>query len=1027
MEGLRLALRGLRWRAGSSMAVLVVAVVASAGAALGPLYARSAEESLVREGLATAPAIATGVQVRSNVAGQTEFSPEQIERTVEQRASDPALDPWYGRPSLALTVNSGAPRAPGLDLVTAQVSWYRGMCEGVTVVSGRCPTGAGEAMVSQRLAEASGLALGTPMQLGITSDPAADRVVVVGTYDPSSADPAVWGLERPAQFQVARQEGSPDRVDEILVDHETMLRSNGDLAAISLRPLEASTVLLRDLPPLRAAVEGATQTQDITAGGPKSVAISGLPDFLDTLDPQLSAVAAASFAVTAQLVLLAWFVLFLVVAATSEERSGEVALAKLRGMTPRTTVGFGLAEPLLLLAVAVPIGLAVAYVVDLALASRFLSPGTTVALEPVVLLALAVCFLGGAAAAALAARSILTAPVLDQLRRTGGRRARVVRSAAVDAAAVALAAAGIYELNNGGADALALVAPGLIALAAGLLAVRVLPLLARWEVARTRSSPRIASYLASRNIARRPSGLRVVVLLSLAVGLAVFAVDGWVVAAANRADLARAEVGSAQVLHVQASSPGALAQAVDRVDPDGRWAMAAAGIDTGSGGLLAVDATRLAAVSAWDPAWAGTTPEAVAPTLHPQQPAAPLLVRGDLSVEVAYEPSALAGPLRLRLTTRAASGLPSNHVLGDLQAGTRTMTAQLPECRDEPCSLVAWAFVRPLGTPAIPTSAKLVLSGARDPKGAVDLAAPGPQGWRSGTASSRDVIPPGPAKVDSVADGSVAVTIALDTIDDGAIEVADHPAVLPVLQGTTTAAETAASGAVVPVVAGLDGSFVPVDVTGGGVLPRLLSVGTLADLSYAVALTGSAPAPLDTQVWLSPDAPADAAAQVRAAGLEVLSTETIAEREAQLGRDGNALALRLFLLAALVALVLGAGTLLANAYVVIRRRAYELAALRALGASRRSLVRAARREQLLLAVAGLVLGAAAGLLAAYYALPPLLAVSGADGPPPWYGPAWVPVVGLLAVVLALLAVVADVGARRTVHRALPDLLRQVQE
>ena len=30
-------------------------------------------------------------------------------------------------------------------------------------------------------------------------------------------------------------------------------------------------------------------------------------------------------------------------------------------------------------------------------------------------------------------------------------------------------------------------------------------------------------------------------------------------------------------------------------------------------------------------------------------------------------------------------------------------------------------------------------------------------------------------------------------------------------------------------------------------------------------------------------------------------------------------------------------------------------------------------------------------------------------------------------VLALLVVVADIGARRTVHRALPDLLRQVQE
>jgi putative ABC transport system permease protein len=150
-------------------------------------------------------------------------------------------------------------------------------------------------------------------------------------------------------------------------------------------------------------------------------------------------------------------------------------------------------------------------------------------------------------------------------------------------------------------------------------------------------------------------------------------------------------------------------------------------------------------------------------------------------------------------------------------------------------------------------------------------------------------------------------------------------------------------------------------------------------------------------------------------------------RTAELDRGGAALALRLFLLAALVALALGAGTLLANSYVVIRRRAYELAALRVLGAPRRVLVRSARREQVVLAVTGLLLGAASGLGAAAVALPPLIDAAGAAGPPPWYGPAWLPVLALLAAVLLLLVVVSDVGARRTVRRALPELLRQVQE
>jgi ABC-type antimicrobial peptide transport system permease subunit len=201
----------------------------------------------------------------------------------------------------------------------------------------------------------------------------------------------------------------------------------------------------------------------------------------------------------------------------------------------------------------------------------------------------------------------------------------------------------------------------------------------------------------------------------------------------------------------------------------------------------------------------------------------------------------------------------------------------------------------------------------------------------------------------------------------------------------------------------------------------------MADLPYAIAAMGTVPNPLDYQVWLSSTASPGLRDALVKQGLDVVSVDTIAGREAELDRSGGALSLRLFLLAAVVALILGAGTLLANAYVVIRRRAYELAALRALGAPRSMLVRSARREQVTLALTGVALGATAGLVAAGFALPPLLESAGADGPPLWYGPAWTPVLALVLVVLALLVIVADVGARRTVRRALPELLRQVQE
>lgn len=1026
VEALRLSLRGLRWRAGSSLAVLVVAVIAMGGAALGPLYARSASESLVRDGLATAPPVTTAVQSRGNIAGQTDFKPDQLADAVLARARDPQLDPWYGAPTLALTVLQGSPRIGDRQLGQAQVGWHEGQCGGITVTSGTCPSAPGEAMVSQRLSKDGKVALGTTMQLGITSDVGDDRVKVVGIYDAATADPKVWGLDRPSQFKPAGGNGDgPDTLDEIVVDRSTMARSNGDVAAVSVRFLDASVVHLGDVDDLRTTVTVVTATPDPTAAGPRTLSISGLPDYLDSLQPQLDSVASASFAVTAQLVLLSWFVLFLVIAATSEERSGEIALAKLRGMTPRATLAFGLAEPVLLLLLALPIGFVVAYVVDRFLTGLYLVPGTDVTVSPAAFLALLVCLLGGAAAAALAARGILTAPVLEQLRRTGGRRAKLVRSSAIDAGAVALAAAGIYELKRGGSDALALVAPGLIALAAGLLAVRALPWLARIEVSRTRRSPQVASFLSSRNIARRPSGLRIVVLLSLAVGLAVFAVDGWVVSASNRGDLARAEVGGVTVLHVRAASPGALLSAVEGVDPTGDKAMAALESDNGSGGLLAVDASRVGALAAWDPEWVGSTRTLIGALLHPPQQAASLVVHGKLSLTVAWSPKGGGSPVTLGVAVRAASGLPTEVPMGVLKPGSSTYSVPLPTCVDEPCTLTAFTFVHPVGEPSDLTSGDVVLSGAVDAKGPLDLTSGGLAGWRSGATSIANPIQSG-ASLTGLSGGQIHVLIEVTHFEDAAIEVADHPVALPVFQGTNYPSAGAETG-VAPVVEGLDGRFTPVQLVSSGILPQLLRTGTLADLRLTVLALGTAPNPLDYQVWLSADAPGSTQTALKAAGLDIVSTQSVDGRTAELDRSGTALALRLFLLAALVALVLGAGTLLANSYVVIRRRAYELAALRALGAPRSVLVRAARREQVVLALTGILLGAGAGLGAAAVALPPLIEASAADGPPLWYGPAWLPVLAVLVVVLVLLVVVSDIGARRTVRRALPELLRQVQE
>ena len=1022
MTFLRLVVRGLRWRLVSSIAVAVVAVVAMVGAVLGPLYASSAADSLVREGMATAAPVSTGVLVRAQRAGQTQFSPAELLDAASERADDPALDPWYLPGTLALTVLNGGPSVRDSPVGVAMVGWHRGQCDAVEISSGVCPAGRGEAMISARMADQVGLRLGDSLRLGISADVPADTVTVVGTYDADSADPAVWGLVSPAQYVPAQSPFDPDHLDEIVVDEQTLLQHSGDVAATSFRALDATTVHAPALPDLRRAVESAVAiTPPATEEAPRTVASSGLPAFLDALEPDLADVASAAFAVTAALVLLAWFALFLVVAATSEERSGEVALAKLRGMGARSTFLFGLAEPLLLLLVAVPLGLAIAYGLNAVIAGIVMTPGTDVSMTPSALLALAIGFLGGVIAATLASRRVLTAPVVEQLRHTGGGRARLVRSVAVDAFAVALLAAGVYQLRRGGSDVLALLTPSLMALTVGLLAVRVLPGLARRAAARMRGSRRVAGFVAASNIARRPAGLRTVVLLSIAVGLTVFAVDGWAVASANRDDVALAEVGGWEVLHVRSSSAGSLLEAVRAADPAGTEALAAVATAPGSsGGVIAVDAARLGAVAAWDPSWVGSSRSEIGAQLHPEQPARSIPLRGDASLDIDYEPAEGSGAVVATLAVRDAGGLVRAVDLGELRPGSSTYRAALPMCVDAPCILAAVTVTpSPLESRA---AGSVAITGVRDAGGEVDVTADGPDSWRSGATSVLVSVPP-------VADVSVEPGQVVASFDvqgeSAAIEVADHPAELPVFVGSESATTSGPNAG--PKVPGLDERAVSAQVLGSGVLPRKLRIGALADLPNALAVMGSVPTRLDYQVWLAADAPSSIRADLEAAGFEVIAVDSVDARLGELSRGSAALALRLFLLAALVAFAIAAGTVLAGTYINARRRAYELAAMRSLGAAQRVLVQSGRLEQLALAVTGTALGVVAGLLGAAITLPNLLMSTSADYPAPWFGPAWLPVLGTVAVVLLLLGLVAEVGARRTARLAQPDLLRAEQE
>jgi ABC-type antimicrobial peptide transport system permease subunit len=178
-------------------------------------------------------------------------------------------------------------------------------------------------------------------------------------------------------------------------------------------------------------------------------------------------------------------------------------------------------------------------------------------------------------------------------------------------------------------------------------------------------------------------------------------------------------------------------------------------------------------------------------------------------------------------------------------------------------------------------------------------------------------------------------------------------------------------------------------------------------------------------VWLGPDAPPDAVSRLEAAGVAVDGVTTLANREAELGRDGPALALRLLLVCAIAGALLATGAVAISVAVTGRRRSYELAALRAADVPRRSLVASCVLEQVVLLGIGLVVGVPVGLVVARLALP-LIPQSTEATALPLSLDLPVAVIAVFTTVTALLLLAtAVVAGLMLVRQAVPARLREV--
>jgi len=1055
--GAALLARGIWWRRWASLILVLCAAITVAGAAAGPLWGRASQASLLERSLQEARVsdrawTATGTTDAYDGLVFPRPPPSQLYGDVRSESRlPPELNALFDQPTERVEVARRLQVKPidvepadAEDEVPALVRTplgrlvaREGVCEQVELLSGDCPRGRSELLLSNRSAAVLQVTAGDQVQIpelerdfpparGREALPAAFTVSGVYRAQAVRTDSRFWFDGEELEYSPATVLGGepvPARLDAVLVQPEVVL---------AVRSIAVRVQVERALRPGAVTLANADRVaQELTARAGSLAATSRIVDATATVAATISAsvpgrqrVADTATFVGLQVVVFGWVVLFGLVAISVGARHAEMALAKLRGLRGFRLAAHALTEPVGLVLVAVPLGLLGAWAAVTVLAGWVLLPDTPVAVPSGVWWAVGATVGGAVLACALAARRSLRMPVADQLRRQpvrAGAAGPVVTAVLLTLASVGLLL--VLTLGRSAQTALpALLTPVVVGLAAGVVVGRVVQVATRLVAARTHSWS-LGPYLAIRQLARQSSMTHTTALLTVATAVGGFAAAAYVVTATQREAQARIDIGAERVVHVAPLPTADLLVAARQVDPEGRWSMAAVQRGEGAQTLLAVDSSRFSAafgVPRGSLAQPGALDQLIPPDL-----VEPLVVRGSTaSVTVRYptvvvraeEPfpdGEVAQDVRLGLQLRVTTpeGTVRGVLLGalDPEAETQTLTARVQACA-KGCTVTSLFLTRTSGIGAVTgnvTLDDLEIGGRSYPF------APGE--WR-------------PARVDeSVPDSASATTLrGLGGREDGLVVAFDAtpsmtpglvrrdvPTELPAIVGEQSLLNLIGARELVEGTT-LEGNRLPFSVAGRTpVLPRA-SGGSIVDLELVSRVEPPRSAGLDFQVWLGETAPADAPQRLAAAGLEVRQVESRADRRGELDRAEPARAQLLLLGAGAAILLTGVAGIATVLAATARRRSVEAAALHAMAVPGRVVRGSAVLEDALLLLPGVVAGAVcAGSLVT--ALAPVLAeVTGAAAVvagPPATAAVVLPVMAAAAVTCLLLVPVVLVVTR----------------
>ncbi|HEY7421853.1 MAG TPA: FtsX-like permease family protein [Gaiellaceae bacterium] len=972
--------------------LFVASVVATAAAAVGPIFLRAGDLSILASNFGSASAGQQDVVVLAN-GGSKEFARLAGKADAAARRAGGLLE----RPTLTAEAGSSFTGQRNQHY-RADLLARSNLCRHLHFTRGRCPTGAGEIAVSARSARAAGITVGSRRTVGVAGRRSTASFTVAGIYrPPSSVENPYWGGTNYFEFGT----GLPglQQLDPFVGSFRTVL----GFASVTAPALAA------DIPwSPRAPFAGEHALESVLhrtvaqfASDPSFHESTGFGTIAAKATAGANSLRSIMLAVVLQLVLLVLVVVYALARATAVSRRGEAEFARRHGFTRPAMFALAIGEPAALIVAALPLGLLIAWAVTDVVSRSFFVAGTPVRFDVWSVVAAVGVSVAGILAVALAS--------VDLWRRAdveGSRRAALTE-VVLDVSAIVLALAGLLALATQGSldashtDALALLAPSLLALGAGVIALRLALVLIALAIKSTSDSPRIASFLALRELGRRPALLRQALPLAAAVTICLFAVGSYTRAASNRSLLANFEVGAGRVVDVSVRPGFDLERAVRRADPSGRQAMAAEVYRSSYGRLLAVDSKRLSEVATWPHGLTAQAADVIARRLSPPEPP-PVVVRGDavrLTLAVPRHTPAVSLVVGLY---DVEFGSTSTLELGPVEPGRHVYSAPLNGDCPRVCRVLD---LSPSWENPSEHFRHVVRIGLLGVSG---HAAGGT--WRPvpyGSAATWTATTPGTHVEGSTARRGVVFAAPGALVgESGGVIVAPASTVVhvpAVVTSTLAQLNPPAPPANSVSLQDLDGNPLTVEaIAVAPTLPLLGTNGAMVDLRLAErALTGP---PIDStaQIWLSDSAGPGILRALRGTGVRIGTTRRASTVQSGLDRSGTALGYDLMLIISPIAALLALGTIMFNIVADGQRRRGELRSLAVAGIPGRLVRRSLLLENAAVLGTALVVGTAIGFAALALALPSLPEfVSGTNSMPISNG---VPFATIVAAALCLVVV-----------------------